>query len=75
MRRQTVTKRRATDDDLDLRYVLLRFTDGLVVDPRTCPQGIHARPHWHAGPPAATGANAVCDHVDPRVTEEVLTDA
>lgn len=26
--------------------VLLRFTDGKVVDPKRCPKGSSAHPHW-----------------------------
>jgi len=45
----------------DRRYVLLRFSDGLVVDPRRCPLGIKARSHWRPGAlNPNTGVNAVC---------------
>jgi hypothetical protein len=43
----TITHRRAREPgEVDERYVLLRFTDGLIVDPRRCPAGIMARGHW-----------------------------
>lgn len=69
-----VTRRKpiryAGADDLDLRYVVLRFTDGTVVDKRRCPSGIQARWHWHrpAGAPVdpETGANAVCVCTHPK---------
>lgn len=35
---------------------LLRFTDGLIVDPADCPLNIAARSHWTAGP----DGKAVC---------------
>lgn len=56
-------RRRTYAEPLDLRYVLLRFVDGRVVDPRRCPRHISASSHWvDAGRvvDAATGANTIC---------------
>ena len=35
-----------TDGPVDLRYVLLKFADGTLIDPRKCKLGIMARGHW-----------------------------
>ncbi|GEM_PF-6118702 len=49
------------DDD----YILLRFADGLVVDPRRCPRTNHAHSHWRRLPyPVPAGepnAECLCD--------------
>lgn len=37
--------------------VVLRFMDGLVVDPRDCPKNIPARSHW-----TEINGKAVCQH-------------
>lgn len=61
---QTILRRRATQDaGLDERRFWLRFTTGKIVDPRTCPKGIHAHSHWHRlDTPVADGEpNCVCD--------------
>lgn len=42
-----VAKRRQREPgEADERYVLIRSTDGLIIDPRRCPVGIMAHPHW-----------------------------
>lgn len=35
------------DEPVDLRYVLLRYSNGNIVDPRSCPAGRMDPAHWH----------------------------
>lgn len=48
----------------DERHSWLRFTDGLIVDPRRCPSGILAKKHWARVPglevPGEPNAECAC---------------
>lgn len=45
---------------VDERYVLLRFSDGAVIDGRNCPAGILARNHWRIIDGVAGAVNTQC---------------
>lgn len=50
------------DTTVNTDFVYLRFSDGLIVDPRACPIGVLVHPHWRRvdGLEVAGEPNAEC---------------